>query len=83
MYFHPVSPRGPGADMVQAPRSEATNALRRKIKNEIEDQIMDFFLVQKGQVVLYDANNGNVKARKETLDKFEAKGVHVIFLGEG
>jgi 6-phosphofructo-2-kinase/fructose-2,6-biphosphatase 4 len=64
-----------------APRSEATNALRRRIKNGIEDEIMDFFLVQGGQVVIYDANNGNVKARKETLDKFEAKGVHVIFLG--
>jgi hypothetical protein len=65
-----------------APRSEATNALRRRIKSEIEDQIMDFFLVQGGQVVLYDANNGNVKARKETLVKFESQGVHVIFLGQ-
>lgn len=55
--------------------------LRRRIKEELEDEIMDFFTVQGGQVVIYDANNGNVKARKECLEKFEAKGVHVIFLG--
>jgi 6-phosphofructo-2-kinase/fructose-2,6-biphosphatase 4 len=65
-----------------APRSEATNALRRRIKTEIEDQIWDFFTVQGGQVVIYDANNGNVKARKECVEKFESKGVHVIFLGK-
>lgn len=64
-----------------APRSEATNALRRKIRGEIEDQIWDFFSVQGGQVVIYDANNGNSKSRRETLDRFESKGVHVIFLG--
>jgi 6-phosphofructo-2-kinase/fructose-2,6-biphosphatase 4 len=69
------------ADM-SAPRSEATNALRRRIKTEIEDQIWDFFTVQGGQVVIYDANNGNVKARKECVEKFESKGVHVIFLGK-
>ncbi|GFZ48093.1 hypothetical protein JCM24511_05841 [Saitozyma sp. JCM 24511] len=64
----------------KSPRSEATNALRRRIKTEIEDQIWDFFTVQGGQVVIYDANNGNVKARKECVEKFESKGVHVIFL---
>ncbi|WWC72588.1 uncharacterized protein I206_106550 [Kwoniella pini CBS 10737] len=64
----------------KSPRSEATNALRRRIKNEIEDQIMDFYTVQGGQVVIYDANNGNVKNRKDCYHKFESKGVHVIFL---
>nr|XP_018259740.1 6-phosphofructo-2-kinase/fructose-2,6-bisphosphatase [Kwoniella dejecticola CBS 10117]OBR81898.1 6-phosphofructo-2-kinase/fructose-2,6-bisphosphatase [Kwoniella dejecticola CBS 10117] len=64
----------------KSPRSEATNALRRRIKNEIEDQIMDFYTVQGGQVVIYDANNGNVKNRKDCYQKFESKGVHVIFL---
>ncbi|ORY20384.1 putative cytoplasm protein [Naematelia encephala] len=64
----------------KSPRSEATNALRRKIKAELEDQIWDFFTVQGGQVVIYDANNGNVKARRECLDKFGSRGVHVIFL---
>lgn len=62
------------------PRSEATNALRRRVKNELEDQIMEFFLTQKGQVVIYDANNGHSTARRECIQKFESKGVHVIFL---
>ncbi|OWZ57972.1 6-phosphofructo-2-kinase/fructose-2,6-bisphosphatase [Cryptococcus neoformans 125.91] len=64
----------------KTPRSEATNALRRRIKAELEDQIMDFFTVQGGQVVIYDANNGSVAERKSTLEKFGNKGVHVIYL---
>ncbi|WVO20525.1 uncharacterized protein IAS62_001822 [Cryptococcus decagattii] len=64
----------------KTPRSEATNALRRRIKTELEDQIMDFFAVQGGQVVIYDANNGSVAERKITCEKFGAKGVHVIYL---
>ncbi|KIR72801.1 6-phosphofructo-2-kinase/fructose-2,6-bisphosphatase [Cryptococcus deuterogattii CA1014] len=64
----------------KAPRSEATNALRRRIKTELEDQIMDFFAVQGGQVVIYDANNGSIAERKITSEKFGAKGVHVIYL---
>lgn len=42
---------------------------------------MDFFTVQGGQVVIYDANNGSVAERKSTLEKFGNKGVHVIYLG--
>lgn len=33
-------------------------------------------------MVIYDANNGNIKSRKDTRDKFEEMGVHVIFLGQ-
>lgn len=62
--------------------SEQTTALRHKIKEELEDQIWDFFTVQGGQVVIYDANNGSVAARKETMETFGSKGVHVIYLGE-
>lgn len=62
-------------------RSEETSKLRSKIKQGLEDQIWDFFSVQGGQVVIYDANNGNIAARKQTMAKFESKGVHVIFLG--
>lgn len=62
-------------------RTEATNALRRRIKAELEDQILDYYTNQGGQVVIYDANNGNVANRKECYQKFESKGVHVIFLG--
>ena len=62
-------------------RTEATNALRRRIKDELEEQILDYYTNQGGQVVILDANNGNVANRKETYQKFESKGVHVIFLG--
>lgn len=62
-------------------RTEATNALRRRIKNELEEQILDYYTNQGGQVVILDANNGNIANRKETYHKFESKGVHVIFLG--
>lgn len=61
--------------------SEATGALRRRIKDELEDQIWDFFTVQGGQVVIYDANNGSKEARRRCMDKFEQRGVHVIYLG--
>ncbi|ODN99536.1 6-phosphofructo-2-kinase/fructose-2,6-bisphosphatase [Cryptococcus wingfieldii CBS 7118] len=64
----------------KSPRSEGTNALRRRIRTELEDQIMDFYTVQGGQVVIYDANNGSIAERKATYQKFESKGVHVIFL---
>jgi 6-phosphofructo-2-kinase/fructose-2,6-biphosphatase 4 len=64
-----------------AERTDETNTLRRKIRLDLEDEIWDYFDEQGGQVVIYDANNGNVKSRKETRDKFEARGVHVIFLG--
>jgi 6-phosphofructo-2-kinase/fructose-2,6-biphosphatase 4 len=63
-------------------RTEATNALRRRIKNELEEQILDYYTNQGGQVVILDANNGNIANRKETYQKFESKGVHVIFLGK-
>lgn len=43
---------------------------------------MDFFAVQGGQVVIYDANNGSIAERKITSEKFGAKGVHVIYLGQ-
>lgn len=63
-------------------KSPETIALRKKIKDGVEDQVWDFFSRQGGQVVIYDANNGDKASRKELLDKFEARGVHVIFLGE-
>jgi predicted kinase len=63
-------------------KSPETIALRKKIKDGVEDQVWDFFSRQGGQVVIYDANNGDRASRKELLDKFEARGVHVIFLGE-
>jgi 6-phosphofructo-2-kinase/fructose-2,6-biphosphatase 4 len=62
-------------------KSEETLALRNKIKEGIEDQVWDFFTTQGGQVVIYDANNGTKENRKELLDKFQGRGVHVIFLG--
>ncbi|KAI5448881.1 hypothetical protein NCC49_006040 [Naganishia albida] len=56
-----------------------TIELRRRIKDGVEKQVWDFF-EGGGQVVIYDANNGDRASRRELLDKFEARGVHVIFL---
>lgn len=47
----------------------------------MEELILNFFFVEGGQVVIYDANNGSAKHRRNTLRKFEERGVHVIFLG--
>jgi 6-phosphofructo-2-kinase/fructose-2,6-biphosphatase 4 len=69
------------AEGVVEGRTEATNALRKRIKNELEEQIFDYYTNQGGQVVILDANNGNVANRRECYQKFESKGVHVIFLG--
>lgn len=44
--------------------------------------VLDFFQKQGGQVAIYDANNGTKKSRKAVGDRFEAQGIHVIFLGE-
>lgn len=66
----------------QGEKSEETRALRQRIKEEIEDQVWDFYSNQGGQVVIYDANNCDRVSRKALLEKFEARGVHVIFLGE-
>ncbi len=67
---------------VAGAKSEETLNLRQRIKDGIEDQVWDFFTTQGGQVVIYDANNGNKKSRKELMDKFQGRGVHVIYLGE-
>jgi 6-phosphofructo-2-kinase/fructose-2,6-biphosphatase 4 len=72
----------PADYFVPGEKSEETKALRRRIKDGIEGQVWDFFSSQGGQVVIYDANNCDKASRKELLEKFEARGVHVIFLGE-
>lgn len=69
--------------LTPGPKSAETIALRDKIKDGLEEQIWDFFDRQGGQVVIYDANNGSREARKEVMDEFGSKGVHVIFLGAG
>ena len=45
-----------------------------------EALIWDFF-EKGGQVVIYDANNGTVKARQELAEKFDKAGIHVVLLG--
>lgn len=63
-------------------KSEATQQLRKEIKDSCEQLILDFFGdEERGQVAIYDANNGTKASRKALGDKFEKEGVHVIFLG--
>lgn len=61
-------------------KSPETQALRRNVKQGCEALIWEFF-EKGGQVVIYDANNGTVQARQELAEKFDNKGIHVIFLG--
>ena len=63
-------------------KSEATEGKRKKIRDSCEQSILDFFGdEERGQVAIYDANNGTKASRKTIGDKFEKEGVHVIFLG--
>lgn len=61
-------------------KSPETERLRRDVKAGCEALITDFF-AKGGQVVIYDANNGTVKARQELAEKFDSEGIHVVFLG--
>lgn len=63
-------------------KSPETQALRSKIKEGLEQQALDFFQKEGGQVVIYDANNGVRATRYALRAKFEALGIHVVFLGE-
>ena len=61
-------------------KSPDTVALRQKISEDCEQQIVDFFTMG-GQVVIYDAINGTKERRHQVADKFDKLGVHVVFLG--
>lgn len=54
--------------------------LRARVSKECEQTIWDYFN-KGGQVVIYDANNGTKAARTALAERFDAKGVHVIYLG--
>ena len=55
-------------------------ALRKRVSEGCEKMIFDFF-DGGGQVVIYDANNGTQAARNALAEKFDKKGIHVVFLG--
>ncbi|KAJ3831665.1 6-phosphofructo-2-kinase-domain-containing protein [Lentinula raphanica] len=70
----------PGDYFSLGEKSASTNALRLQILEGCESQISHFFEHAKGQVVIYDANNGTRHARKALADKWAGRGVHVIML---
>jgi len=43
--------------------------------------VLDFFYKERGQVAIYDANNGTRQSRNDVGKRFEAAGIHVIFMG--
>ncbi|KAJ1032531.1 hypothetical protein NDA16_000554 [Ustilago loliicola] len=75
-----------GADKIPAdyfvtgPKSEETEALRKRILDDFDDTVIDFFFKQGGQVVVYDANNSVQSRRYAIREKYGKLGVHVIFL---
>lgn len=75
-----------GADKVPpdyfkpGPKSSETEALRQQILDEFDQQVIDFFQAQGGQVVIYDANNGLLARRAAIREKFGGMGLHVMFI---
>ncbi|SNX82396.1 related to 6-phosphofructo-2-kinase [Melanopsichium pennsylvanicum] len=70
----------PSDYFVTGPKSEETEALRKRILDEFDDTVIDFFFNQGGQVVVYDANN-SIQARRYAIrEKYGKLGVHVMFL---
>ena len=63
-------------------KSAETEELRAKILAEFDQQVVDFFHNEGGQVIIYDANNGTQKRRADIRAHFGGLGVHVMFLGE-
>ncbi|KAK4701670.1 hypothetical protein P7C70_g4559, partial [Phenoliferia sp. Uapishka_3] len=61
-------------------RSPETQELRDKVKKSLEDEVARFFEENRGQVAIYDANNGTRVARRALRIKFEALGVNVVFI---
>lgn len=70
----------PADYFVDGPKSEETEKLRKRILDEFDDTVIDFFFQQGGQVVVYDANNSVQKRRFEIREKYGKLGVHVMFL---
>ncbi|EPQ31690.1 uncharacterized protein PFL1_01023 [Pseudozyma flocculosa PF-1] len=61
------------------PKSAETEALRKRILDEFDETVVDYY-DQGGQVVIYDANNGSQARRYAIREKFGKLGIHVMFL---
>lgn len=61
-------------------RSAATEQMRKQVKQSLEGEVEKFFKENRGQVAIYDANNGTRQARREIRLKFEAMGINVFFV---
>ena len=65
---------------VSGPKSQETEKLRKRILDDFDDTVIDFFFNQGGQVVVYDANN-SIQSRRYAIREIYGKlGVHVMFL---
>ncbi|CEQ39764.1 SPOSA6832_01312, partial [Sporobolomyces salmonicolor] len=76
---------GPSADLPKDyfsldNRSPETDELRKKVRLTLEEDVARFFKENRGQVAIYDANNGTKAARIALRQKFEAQGVNVFFI---
>ncbi|GAA5932716.1 bifunctional nucleoside/nucleotide kinase/histidine phosphatase family protein [Sporobolomyces koalae] len=61
-------------------RSPETDELRQKVRLTLEEDVAKFFKENRGQVAIYDANNGTKAARIALRQKFEVQGVNVFFI---
>ncbi|EJC99363.1 bifunctional 6-phosphofructo-2-kinase/fructose-2,6-bisphosphate 2-phosphatase [Fomitiporia mediterranea MF3/22] len=65
---------------LEGEKSEETKRLRAKVAEGCEQQIFRFFEQMNGQVVIYDANNGTRAGRQAIAERFDKRGIHVVFL---
>jgi 6-phosphofructo-2-kinase/fructose-2,6-biphosphatase 4 len=62
-------------------RSPETEILRKKVLDTLEADVIKFFKENRGQVAIYDANNGKRVTRRDIRNRFEAMGINVFFIG--
>lgn len=62
------------------PKDSNIKNLKIKIKNELIDDIINFFQSSNGQIAIYDAINGISNERKQLFDLFKSKNIKCLFI---
>lgn len=62
------------------PQDSKLKDLKLKIKNELIDDIMNFFKLSNGQIAIYDAINGIDSERQELNNFFKSKNIKCLFI---
>lgn len=63
-----------------SPEDLNVKILKLKIKNELVSDVVSFFQNSNGQIAIYDAINGEAKARIELYNYFKSKNIKCLFI---